>query len=638
LDSEASANGQEVTGDDVHTIQVCSSEGERTGRVFWNPQEFRSWYRGLRSDRRPQIFYAFTLPFEYGSLAAWELLGARDQRGCYPWQSYLEDQPVNLFYIQPFPRRQIAVYDVRPLFFQLRYGNYYLTSLEKLGDYLSASYGEDIHKLPHPLGADFGKRHPTQTERPEFERYGIRDAYICARAAQWIQENVLEKWLENKASIEEIYSWGTIAKRYFDLPKIGQVLATRRNGSYIVGFKNKWHEEILHSCYAGRNEAFWTGNVGQVHYNDVVSLYPLSLIQSQAMLIKDVRAWNGDSDRLLGRMNWKRFLDATGCPYGWILGDFRTDDDLWGLPTRCGENNIYVTGRLAGQLYHTLDLQASNAEVLDVQFVLIPQFVKDDPQFVNMMHKYEELARVKLLGEYASEIEKYCVKNTLNCATGILGQADPDIALTTNPPAYSTTLAQSHLLMSEVFHKYHTPTRPVYYTDTDSFFWHNPVNETIRMCRSYPTLPFQILTEYPLNISEKGTIRKEGCIIFRGKMYYQSKLSQAFSGWKPFPQFFGQIVETKPREIWVERQITRKWKSKDHRALVLRVGRWHIIREHWSLPKLKTIFRADHKRQRETHDSYQLFLDDECRPSRAPTANELYNEMAKPQVELIVAA
>jgi predicted amidophosphoribosyltransferase len=58
----------------------------------------------------------------------------------------------------------------------------------------------------------------------------------------------------------------------------------------------------------------------------------------------------------------------------------------------------------------------------------------------------------------------------------------------------------------------------------------------------------------------------------------------------------------------------------------------------WELSKLKTIFRADHKRQRETYDSYRVFLNDECQPSRSLTANELYNEMAKPQASLIGVA
>jgi hypothetical protein len=198
LDTEAA-----ITGDQpIHSVQICEASGESTGRVFYEADDFKCWLRNKHGGSRPKIFYAFTIAFEYGSLAAWELLDACDRKGVYPWQRW-SDKPINLFYIR-IGRSRIPVFDVRSLFFQLRYGNNYLTNLKAVGDYLSDFCGVDVHKLPTPMGDEFGLRAPIEEEKPYFEKYGIRDAYISALAAKWIHENILDKWLENKVSIEKI--------------------------------------------------------------------------------------------------------------------------------------------------------------------------------------------------------------------------------------------------------------------------------------------------------------------------------------------------------------------------------------------------------------------------------------------------
>ena len=622
IDTEASASGTERTAGDVHTIQVCSSRGEESGRVFWNPLDFKEWMRHKKPC--PKIFYAFTLPFEYGTLAAWELLHASNERGELPWQSWA-DEPINLFYLQ-IDQTRIPVYDIRIFFYQLRHGNSYLTNLKAVGDYLSDFYAEDIHKLAAPLGNDFGKRAPSAEETPYFEKYGIRDAYVCAKAAQWVHDNILETWLEGKTKITNIYSWGTVARHYFHLPKIASV--TRYGKRLHVTFPNQWYAEIYRATFAGRSEAFTTGNVGQAFYNDVSSLYPTAIIQTQCMLIRNVEQWRGNVDKLYGKLDWRVFHEQTGSPYGWILGDFKTESDLWGLPVKVGDNNWFLTGTLKNRLYGTLDLEASNAEVLDVQAVLTPVF-SSDPAFVDPMRKYEELTKVKLAGQYKSEIESYCIKSTINSASGILGASHPNFSATTNIPAYNVMLGQSHLFMSELFHRYHTSQHPITYCDTDSLFWHKPIEETIRDCTPYPSLPFQVVETVPLKIGVKGESRKEGTVIFRGKMYYQNASSLGFSAWKPFPQFFTRIIKEKPSEITVERQVSRKWKTRDSSVTALRVGRWFIQREHWNLAKLKQIFRADSKRARNTFDSYQLFLEDAHTASRAWTVPEALQKLGE---------
>lgn len=620
IDAEASSSGVEQTKTDIHTVQVCSSRGEHTGRVFWSAKEFKRWVQHKKP--RPKIFSAFTLPFEYGTLAAWEFLRAQDKYGQYPWQDWADD-PINLFYIK-IDRTKIPVFDIRIFFHQLRYGNNYLTNLKAVADYLSDYYGEDIHKLPTPLGEDFGKRPPTPEERPYFEKYGIRDAYISAKAAQWVHENIISKWLENKVPITKLYSWGTVAKYYFKLPKINAI--KRYGRKIVIEMPNIWHQKIFENTYAGRSEAFYTGNVRQVFYNDVSSLYPTSVIQTQCMLINDVKEWHGCTDGLLGKISWRDFYEVTGIPYGWIEGTFKVDDDLWGLPMEVGNNNWYVTGTLKSRIYHVLDLQAANAEVLDVETVLIPVF---DKKNTKPMKKFEELAQIKLLNKYESQIEKYCIKMTTNSTSGILGKSHPMFGDTTNIPAYNTLLAQSHLNMSKIFHIFHSKQHPICYTDTDSFFWHKPVNEIIGHSLPYPGLPFQIFDTVPLEVGLRAKSRPEGAVLFRGKMYYQNEDSMGFSGWKPFPRFFTKIVKEKPLEIDVERQITRKWRTRDKAAVVLKIGRWFIKKEHWNLKKLKHIFRADTKRKRPTYDSYQLFLDDRKADSRAWTYREAKKAMGE---------
>jgi hypothetical protein len=620
IDTEASATGTERATSDIHTIQVCSNRGEDTGKVFWNAEDFKEWYRHKKP--RPEIFYSFTLCFEYGTLAAWELLRASDKDGNLPWQSWA-DEPINLFYIT-IDHTKIPIYDIRTFFFQLRYGNDYLTNLKTVSHYLSDFYKEDIHKLQAPLGEDFGKRAPTNEEKPYFEKYGIRDAYINAKGAQWIHENVLEKWLKNTVNIKSLYSWGTVAKHYFNLPKIATI---NHYGKHMnIKFPNQWHKKIFENTFAGRSEAFYTGNIGQCYYNDVSALYPTCIIKTQCLLIKDVTQYNGNYAGLHGKISSEKFYEETGFPYGWILGEFKTENDLWAIPIKVGDNNWYVTGTLKNQLYNTLDLEASNAEVLDIQAVLIPVFTSDT-SFLNPMRKYEELTEIKLSNKYESQIEEYCIKSTINSTSGILGKSHPNFGATTNIPAYNIMLGQSHLFMSQIFHQFHTEQHPIFYTDTDSFFWYKPVEQLIQDCEPYPTLPFQVLETVPLKVGVKGESTPEGTVIFRGKMYWQSDYSLGFSAWKPFPQFFKKIIREKPVAVTVERQISRKWRTRDKNVTALKIGRWFIKSEQWDLEKLKQIFRADDKRHRASSDSYQLFLDGKSLDSRAWTVTEANDKM-----------
>jgi len=151
----------------------------------------------------------------------------------------------------------------------------------------------------------------------------------------------------------------------------------------------------------------------------------------------------------------------------------------------------------------------------------------------------------------------------------------------------------------------------------------------VRESEPYPTLPFQVLDTVPLKVEVKGESRKEGTVIFRGKMYFQNDNSLAFSSWKPFPKFFYEIIKTRPTEIMIERQVSRKWRTRDKSATALKVGRWFIKKKRWNMQKLEEIFRADTKRSRPTTNSYQLFLNDERADSRAWTLDETFDILEK---------
>ena len=623
IDTEGKGEGLENEKTDIHSIQVCSSDNENTGHAFRTSNEFHHWIRGLRGDKRPTIFYAFSLAFEFGSLAAWELLGACNKKGQYPWPNWLDD-PKNLFWIQ-IAQKRIPVYDTRCLFSVLSDDKSQLSSLKRLGSYLSKFYDVDAEKLDHPLGDDFGKRAPTPDEWPAFAKYGIRDAYITALAGRWLEENVMKTWLKGKVPIEEIYSWGTVARKYLELPNVGTIKYRKPDGALGIGYRTGWPNMILDMTTAGRADAFVTGNVGKAFYNDVTSLYPIAAIHTQAMLIKDLQLWNGDKTRLLGPVTWERFYEVTGAPYGWILGDFHTDDDIWGLPVKREDNNWFCTGDFRESLYHTLALEAANADAIRIHQILLPTYAtKNDLKYHNSMENYERLTIIKLDKIYKGDVQKHCIKSTINAATGVLGQAEPTIKQWTNPLAYNTLLAESHLIMSQLFHQHQSETHPIFYMDTDSFFWDQPVEKTLGFLEPYPTLPFQVDNPLPLTVGVKGESGPEGCVIFRGKMYYLNHELRAYSAWKPKPEYFNQIVEGHLKECDVERQVSRKWKTKDKTAKPLKIGRWFVKKEHWNFATTKRIFRADPKRCRVTRDSYQLFLNGESQTSRAWTRDEAY--------------
>lgn len=589
VDTEFLASGK-TDQDDVHSIQI--SDGHTRNFFFRYKDQLQQWFRKFK----PKMVFTWTVKPEFGSLKAWDLIGAR------PYDDTLER--VQRFYITWYGRyggkHRCLVYDIQPFFKELRYKNQGLGSLEAIGEFLSDFYGEDLHKLEHPFGDEFGLRAPrTRSEWQAMKTYGIRDAQICARAAEWFQAEILDKYVPN-VKIRRLYSFGTVAKHYFDFPKLNPKMGRRV-------FIKRSYQHIHENTFAGRNEALWTGYLPEIYYNDISSLYPVVTSWLNALCIFDVETLT--SKELAQITSIEEFESATSSPYGWLEGKFSTVNDAWGLPVRGTNRNYYVVGSVPHALYHTYDLQAAHAEIDSLTGGYKPVFMGNPEQ-----DKYVDLTMQKLLGEYETIPEKYCIKGVLNSSTGKLGQCEPP-AMTSNYPAYSTIVAGSHYIVSMIFDML---AEPVYYTDTDSFFTERKIEQVVFNLTS-------IDGEWtiPVRVDAKGESDQYGTMLFRSKHYYQNPNVYAVQGWKCFIDDWFKVLYELPEGITLRRQITRTFKTRDKKAEELRIGRWKVIRENYDIDRLERLFKADDKRIRSDYNSYRLCQQKKSIKSRAWTWREL---------------
>jgi len=251
IDTEFLSSGRRDDPSHVHSIQVWNP-GEKG--FFTSPEDFKKWL----TLTCPELFFTWTTKPEFGSVRAWGLLGIEHkekkkyEKVMHPWKKirYWEsfsEKPIAHFYIpyiKEFTRRgekkqkirRVCVFDIRAFFHQMRYKNYSLGSVEAAGAFLTDQYrlecGRDhstcLHKLAHPLGEEFGLRAPKPEEMKYFERYAMRDAEITFHAGRWFYENILSKYCPG-VRFEELYSFGTLARHYFNYPKINEGYRIGRN-------------------------------------------------------------------------------------------------------------------------------------------------------------------------------------------------------------------------------------------------------------------------------------------------------------------------------------------------------------------------------------------------------------------------
>lgn len=599
IDTEYFAAGKHDPSD-VHSIQTYNG---KVGLIFWSPEEFREWLQRTK----PKLMFTWTIAPEFGSLRAWGFLNIEKKagRGKYsriphPWKKTkfwepFSEKPIAHFYI-PYQhkykykgewktkKKRVMVFDVRVFFHQMRYKGKGMGSLEMAGEFLSDFYGRDLHKLPKPFEG-FGERPPrTKEERERFEEYAVRDAEITYWAGVWFQENIIDKYIPG-TSFKDLYSWGTAAAKYFNYPEVNKG-HWQKGGAKI--FLDPLDDMIRQEAtFAGRSEAFWTGYLGDIYYCDISSLYPVETVVTEAIRIRHVKP--------LSPIELKQIRNPEDLhPYGWLRGTFYTENDLWGLPYRneiLAEHLYYVTGTVSG-LFHTFDLEAARAEILNLEAGYVPIFM-NDPE----MDRYYKLTMKKLDKQYQSEAEKYAIKGILNSATGKFGAYHP-ISIYSNFPVYSTIVASSHRRLSWLFDK---APKPVYYCDTDSVFTREPITGKLAELESW-TGEYSV----PLLVDIKGTSEEPGTMIFRRKMYYQAPNYTAYGGWKPYVEFFKKICQTLPEQISVLRQVTKKWATRNKAVIHLEIGRFVEISETYNLAKLEDLFKADDGRIRPTRNTYQL--------------------------------
>lgn len=569
--------------DDVHSLQI--SDGYDRNLIFWNRESFYEWLK----KQRPRLMYTWSVRPEFGSLMAWELIGAK---------AYSHDMDrVQRFELTRPDGKKALVLDIQPFFKELGFG-----SLEKAGRFLSELTNENL--LKHEKPEYLGKRPPTETERSYFAEYALQDAKVTARAAEWFNENMIGRFMGVKMAsrkLKPFHSFGTIAKNYFKLPQVNVRMGRKtlvRVGDQMI------HDE---ATFAGRSEAFVTGYIGPAVYNDVSKLYPVASVATDALRIKGVKPLDSIS---LARVTNPSDLQ----PYGWISGLFKTSNDLWGLPVRGLQRNYYVTGVVHG-LFHTFDLTAAKAEILETHMAYLPNFRED-----RAIHDEHAKLVQKCLEKNMPRVEYLFFKGVTNSLSGKLGQSDP-ISVYSNYPAYSTIVAKAHLIMSELFDK---APKPIYGMDTDSIF------SPISMAGRYGELS-DLAGQYsvPLIIDEKGRNDEYGLIMFRSKHYYLNEGSVAHHAWQPLYEDWLKIVKSLPETAEIRRQVKGTFKTRAAKAKTLQIGRWYIENETMKPDQLVELFSADDKRVRSTNDSYTLARDHKSVGSRALTMTELQKIMAE---------
>jgi hypothetical protein len=588
LDSEFPSNAKPT--DPVHSIQLWNAvTGEN--HFFRNKEELHLWFRTVQ----PKTVYVWVSEAEFGSLKAWELIGVD------PYDKRLET--INRFKIEWAGKlggkHRTLCMDIAPFYKQAQYKHKFLRTLKSVGEFLSDFYHRDLHKLDAPLDKEsFGLRAPkTESEWEQFKKYSLKDAEITAMAAYWLQTEILDKYTPNQ-SLNKMWSWGTIAKCYFKFTEIGVKMG---NQTFVPAL----HELIRKNTFAGRSEAFMTGYIGKTFYLDIASLYPCVTSWTNALEIVDAEPLTNDEIRRI--QNGVGFQEATGQPYGWLRGDWRSSNDLWGLPARGASRNYYVTGVIKNTLCSTFDLEAAKCEPLSIMSGLKPVF-KDNPE----QQKYIDLTFKKLEGKYETEPEKHAIKGVLNSATGKLGASHP-VSVFSNFPAYSIIVSAGHAIMSRCFDQ--SP-KPIAYTDTDSFFTLTPFSKTMFTLHNE-----KYKVAVPITAEQKA--EGDNTVIFRSKNYWQNPDSYAYHGWQAYANDWRRIIETLPEGTAVQYQIKRTYRTRNKKALHLQIGRWQTDSRKYDVQKLAELFSGDNKRKRDSTDSYKLAQRHASLQSRSWTIDEL---------------
>lgn len=535
-----------LTGDPASVHSVQFSDGLNDHYFIESPEELKKWLHN-RHDCLREIF-GFNMLCDLGAIKEWlppESVKVVEYRG-------------KLIGTINYGSAHVKAYDTQPLL-----NNFGLRRLEDVGDVVG------VQKLPKPpfLGL---RKWRTRQEYDAFRRYAINDAVITARATKWLIE-------ENGCDPRKHASAGSLASEYFNFPKRHK----QQHGRILMP---PIERAIAQNTSAGRNEFFVTGYTPFAYYNDVKSLYPLSIATTRALTIDGVTPCDPKELELTRDLNETRF--------GWLLGFFYTENAMWGLPIKA-KQVTYVIGYVLG-FFHTFDLAAAKAKPLWIAKAYKPIFntsrLKQHERFANMLIK-------RLEGEM-NDREARFAKAVLNSAYGKLGQSHPE-ATTTNYPAFSTILAHSHLIMSKLFDK--CP-KPVLGCDTDSIF-----TET-NMSGRYANLTDGEYS-FPLIMEIKG---RGELASFRAKTYMMREEGKPIRvygrhAWHYFIEDYFKLWENPEFPFMTRIEVKHTLKTKTKQALKLPLGFWCEKPVKLTKAKVSELLQADEKRKRQTYNSYKLF-------------------------------
>ena len=586
VDSEYLAAGRKIE-DDVCNIGF--SDGQNDNRAYRSAEDAKQFLEHKRLSR----LYTWTLRPEFGTFASWKLLGVED-----PTRAVNMDfDSIQRFVIIRSNNRKTVVLDIQPFFKPLGLG-----SIAKVGKFLVDQENDPTLFKDMDIPDWFGVRKPeTETEWQWMDNHVRQDARITSRAATFLESVLLPRFL-SKVNLKKYYSWGTISRQYFQFLKINP-----RMGREVI-CKNL--HLLLHNLSetAGRNDALSTGALPPIFYMDVASLYPVSVVASDCLRIIDVEPMTqSELDAIHEPSDFK--------PYCWLYGVFEATNDSWGLPCRTEKRNYYVNGRILG-LYHTLDLQASKAKIVELFYGLKPIFSNDR----TLHDRYTKLTLQKIEGRYVDLLERHGLKQILNDSLGSLGMSDP-IGTTSNFPAYGTGLAMSHWIMSQIFDLF--ANQPIHYCDTDSVFVERKTIEG----KVFDLTDLEKNWSIPVILEERAY--SENPYIFRSKLYYLNPHNYAVQAIHIEHSDWLKIVQTLPDITTAQRQVKGTIRTRASKAKELQFGRWYYESLQLATDDISKIFKADDKRHRETYDSYALCREKRFIGSRAWTSAEFYQQKLK---------
>jgi hypothetical protein len=570
---------EEAPTEDVWYITFASYDDQTW--LFKDKDGLRNFLEGFRGHKRVYVF-GFNMLADLGCLRHWGIDIHPRKLGNQVVASLRKGDTRILFQ------------DLKPLADAMK-----LNSLEAVGKVVG------YLKRPNlTCKTEIGCEHypcPKNETRWACSHYARDDSIITYRFAEYVRR----KLGVDPARVGTI---GRLALHYFPLPK--RLSWSEKEKRLVECPEIEWYIRT-DATYAGRSETFYTGYIPQLFYNDIKSLYPVSIVVSRCLFITRVEPCNF-SDLDLSR-------DPTNLGYGWIEGTFRTDNDLWGLPYPY-ERNYYVVGTVKG-FYHTHDLASADAEVLEVKRCFRPYFDWDDPDLQKLHNDYRETVE-KRLTQQLTGIESSLLKAGMNALGGQLGRLKPFACRHTNFPAYSSLLATSHLIMSNSFAEYIQRGGIIYGMDTDS------IMGSINIEGIHGTLDGLPVIFHTQAEGEGALFRPKRYIIRETLEDGSHRFVSAKHGWRYDWKHFDELYET-PDFLETTKQVRRTLKVREKLALTLEIGHWFQKPVRLENEDLRRLLSAGKKRQREKYDSYELFRQRKSVSSKAHVCSVLEHELTK---------